>query len=599
MRMRLFTLLVISLAALFTASCGPDEEVVEPLSWPFLETTEPLTINGAEFDAYVASTEVHRIRAVNGVGISDNQAIAYLYPEQDEPVKLRFTSNPDPIELVFIGADGKVIETHDVPAFSQARFPQVFAVDGARVVLQLRKGSIDRLKLSASAEVTTDPDLVERSADAEPRSVRLYFVRPERDEEKPEDSPFVRLKLLKEAEDVAQLVKDRDSLKEGEGVLVPIGGERHKFWLKEASGTYCACYVESAGRFGGSLIQTRFENISAAGGRDIHEPVYYSTGDATFLAIWKGADYFEDNDVRARSPVTLTGVDVRSHDEFDYDDIEIEFGESVLHASLARGEESIRDALLGGLTLEDDEAVVLSWDDPEFVEIDAPAGVNLWFVGVEDGKYSIQQRVKTEGGKVDVEAGSRFVIVVPEGFEAEGELKFPYLLRDLKPAYPPVVFYNARQADVVEDRWPTEDDNYKALARVELAVTDAEQRRGLMYRESLREDYGMIFVYEEEQSELSYWMKNCRMNLSIAFVTENGVITRIHNVMQAPEPGTPDRVLERYESGGPAKYAIEMRENWFKDKGIERGDRIFIPPALKEIGKEEEPQRGGMQPQFR
>jgi len=90
----------------------------------------------------------------------------------------------------------------------------------------------------------------------------------------------------------------------------------------------------------------------------------------------------------------------------------------------------------------------------------------------------------------------------------------------------------------------------------------------------------MLFIYKEEQPELTYWMKNCRMNLSIAFRDEKGVIVKIHQVMKAPEAGTPDYQLERYESGLPAKYAIEFEEKWFENNGVEVGDRMFIPPAL-------------------
>jgi uncharacterized membrane protein (UPF0127 family) len=101
-----------------------------------------------------------------------------------------------------------------------------------------------------------------------------------------------------------------------------------------------------------------------------------------------------------------------------------------------------------------------------------------------------------------------------------------------------------------------------------------------MYRTSLRENYGMLFIYKEEEPELGYWMKNCKMNLSIAFCDAKGVIIKIHQVMKAPDPGTPDHRLERYESGGAAKYAIELDEKWYEKNKVEVGDRIFIPPEL-------------------
>ena len=153
-------------------------------------------------------------------------------------------------------------------------------------------------------------------------------------------------------------------------------------------------------------------------------------------------------------------------------------------------------------------------------------------------------------------------------------------LRDLKPSVEPLAFYSSKQKDVVTDRWPGKDNNLKGVVHMELAVTDAEQTRGLMYRTSLRKNHGMLFVYDAEQDELTYWMKNCKTNLSIAFVDDKGVIVKIHQSMKAPVPGTPDADLERYESGHAAKFAIELDENWFKDNNVVEGDRIFLAPRL-------------------
>lgn len=592
-RFRILTTLgLAAMLALMVASCGPDEEVVEPMDWPFLEDTESLTINGKEFAAYIAKTEIHRRRALNGIAITKEQAIAYLYPEQDEPVELKFNNMPDPVELVFVSGKGKVIQVDRVPAFSQSNFPHVYAAENARVVLQLRAGLAKELKLAKGGDAKFKPDLLDESGKAEEPFARLFFLRNERPEDKPEESPSVQLKVLETAEEVSRLMKDRDNMKEGQGVLIPLSGAHHQFWLKECKGSFSACYLASAGRFQGNTIQTIYKNIKAADGPDLQQPVYHSPGDASHLAIWKGGDFFDKHGIERRAPVALAGVDVFSHDEITYDAMEVKFGDAVLECYLAEGDDAREDALLRAPTLKKGKGIVLAWDDPSFVEIDAPAGANLWFVQAEGGNYSIHKKVKTEGGKVDVSARTRFVIAVPEGFEAAGELGFPYVLRDLKPRLPAVVFYEARLKDVVEDRWPTK--NRKGLAHVELAVTDAEQRRGLMYRTELKPDHGMLFIYDDEQPSLSYWMKNCKMNLSIAFLSDKGVIVKIHNVMKAPEPGTPDYQLERYESDGPARFAIEMRENWFKDNGISAGDRVFLPPELVKDPQAAQQPRGGM-----
>jgi uncharacterized membrane protein (UPF0127 family) len=571
--MRLKTLFACLLAALAfsLAACGDESEPVEPVAWPFLETTQKLSINGKEFNAYIATNEIHRRRALNGLAIKDGQAIAYLYPAQKEAVELRFINLPDPVDLVFVDGAGKVIQVDNVPAFSQSTFPRAYAAKDVRVVLQVRGGVAKDLGVSKGSEVKTDPNLLDQSKEAGATFATMFFLRNEKPEDKPESAPSVQLKVLEKAEDVAQLVKDRDDLKEGQGVLVPINSQYHEFWLKEAKGKWCACYLESSGRFRATVISALYEGIEANGGSDLDEPVYYSPTEATHLAIWKGSDFFAANKIERRSQVTIAGLDAMSSDEPEYDKLEIKFGDTRLEAELARTDDEREAALLKARTLEAGKAIVLAWDDPAQVKINDASGANLWFVSAASGKYSISQ---------DQKAGSRFVLAVPADFKPTGELVFPYVLRDLKPFAPPLIFYKAKQKDIVTDRWPGKADSFKARTRMELAITDAEQTLGLMYRTSLRENYGMLFIYKEEEPDLQYWMKNCKMNLSIAFCDAKGVIIKIHQVMKAPDPGTPDRDLERYESGGAAKYAVELEEKWYEKNKVEVGDRIFIPPEL-------------------
>ena len=577
----LFACTALLAVAFAFAACDSDSETLEPVQWPFLETTQSVKINGTDFNAYIAKTEMHRRRALNGIAIKEDQAIAYLFPAQDEAVELRFINMPDPVELVWVDAGGKVLDINSVPAFSQSTFPHEYAAKGARVVLQLRSGKVKELNIAKGGDVKTEPNLLDESKEATGEFARIFFLRNARPEDKPEESPSVELKVLEKSDEVARFLKDRDDLKEGQGVLLPLSNDFHEFWMKEAKGKWCGCYLESAGRFRTTVISAVYEGIEAKGGSDLDEPVYYSPTKAAYLALWKGSDFFSKHDIERRSPVAIAGVDVMSADEVSYDNLEIKFGDSLLEARLARTEDERKTALLDAQTLKPGKAIVLAWDDPSYVKVSAPAGVNLWYVKADGGKYSIGAKHNdTSAGDITANAGSRFVIAVPNGFAATGELEFPYELRDLRPSVMPLVFYKAKQKDVVTDRWPVKDTGLKALVHMELAVTEAEQTRGLMYRTSLRKNHGMLFVYPEQEPELTYWMKNCRMNLSIAFVNEKGVIVKIHQVLKAPEAGTPDSALERYESGGAAKYAIELEQNWFKDNNVEEGDRIFLPPRL-------------------
>lgn len=111
--------------------------------------------------------------------------------------------------------------------------------------------------------------------------------------------------------------------------------------------------------------------------------------------------------------------------------------------------------------------------------------------------------------------------------------------------------------------------------RVETAVTRDERSRGLMHRKHLPADRGMLFVYFRE-SELSFWMKNTFIPLSIAFVDAQGTIAEIRHM----EPGTTDS----HTSGKPVLYAIEVNRGWFDKHGIKPGDTV---KGLKEIFSED------------
>lgn len=101
--------------------------------------------------------------------------------------------------------------------------------------------------------------------------------------------------------------------------------------------------------------------------------------------------------------------------------------------------------------------------------------------------------------------------------------------------------------------------------RVEVADDAEERRRGLMHRDSLPEDRGMLFVYPEERT-LSFWMRNTNIALDIAFLDRRGTIVDIQSM-----DAQTDRL---YESRQPAMYALEVNRGWFGDHGVDVGDRV-------------------------
>lgn len=586
--MRYLTLAALSLLVCFSvAACGDKKQALDVVDWPHLEKSETLKINGTEMRGFVLKTEMQRRRGRNGLAIKAGEALAYLYPKLEEAPQLKFNNVPLASKLVFISDSGKVLKVESLKPFSEAKFPQTWRVEGTRVVLQVTVEDFDKLKLGDGQSLASEPDLVKSSADAEGEFATLFFLTENKSDEKPKDAPFVRLKVLDEAEDVAQGLKNRPELKDGEGVLIPTGSGAAEFWLKEVDGPCCACWLERAQR--GLVVSGLYENIKSEGSRDLDRPIFYSATKPMFLALFKGADYFTKNKVEDRARISIGGIDLGEEDKIDYESIDIKFGDKPLNTRLVRGSTQIREALLDASTLAAGKGLVFDFDDAAFVELECAglnADVEALFISADaSGKYVVAERKILNGQSAAIKAGDikhgRFVIVAAKGFDTKAELKFPYSLRDLKPSLPAVTFY-AEKSEVVTDRWPT-----KALGRanVELAISDAEQRKGLMYRTGLKQDHGMIFIYKADQEEMSYWMKNCKMDLAIAYVDRKGVIVKIHNRMKAPAPNTPDQDLPTYDSGSPARYAIEMEADWYEKHGIKAGDRVFIPPKLLEGGE--------------
>ncbi|MFN8522621.1 MAG: DUF192 domain-containing protein [Chloroflexota bacterium] len=101
---------------------------------------------------------------------------------------------------------------------------------------------------------------------------------------------------------------------------------------------------------------------------------------------------------------------------------------------------------------------------------------------------------------------------------------------------------------------------------VETARTDAERARGLMFRDHLPWDNGMIFIYQTA-SRGGYWMGNTYVPLSIAFIDREGTILNIENML--PIEGT------AYPTG-PYLYALETSWGWYEWNKVKPGDKVRI-----------------------
>jgi hypothetical protein len=104
---------------------------------------------------------------------------------------------------------------------------------------------------------------------------------------------------------------------------------------------------------------------------------------------------------------------------------------------------------------------------------------------------------------------------------------------------------------------------------VELAATDAERARGLMYRQELPEEHGMLFDFEREEP-VAMWMHDTYIPLDMIFIRGDGRILRI---AERTEPFS-DRIIP---SGGPVRAVLEVAGGTAKKLGIAPGDRIGHP----------------------
>jgi hypothetical protein len=107
---------------------------------------------------------------------------------------------------------------------------------------------------------------------------------------------------------------------------------------------------------------------------------------------------------------------------------------------------------------------------------------------------------------------------------------------------------------------------------VELAETKRQRARGLMHREALARNRGMLFMFKEEEY-LSFWMKDTSIPLSIAFLDRRGVVVDIHDM--DPYDLTPVR------SSAKSMYAIEANRGFFQEAGLSVGDTIDLSVVEK------------------
>ena len=106
---------------------------------------------------------------------------------------------------------------------------------------------------------------------------------------------------------------------------------------------------------------------------------------------------------------------------------------------------------------------------------------------------------------------------------------------------------------------------------VELATSSEEQRLGLMFREDLPDDHGMLFIFPVEAMR-SFWMKNTRIPLDIFYFDRD---LRLVSVAENARPCRTQR-CPGYPSAAPAMYVLELNAGKAAELGVQKGDRLEL-----------------------
>jgi len=105
---------------------------------------------------------------------------------------------------------------------------------------------------------------------------------------------------------------------------------------------------------------------------------------------------------------------------------------------------------------------------------------------------------------------------------------------------------------------------------VEQALTERQIQTGMMFRKTMTDKEGMLFVHRNAQGR-GYWMNNVSVALSIAYLDPSGRIVEIHDMQ-------PFNTNSVYSVSQKIQYALEVPQGWFKRKGV-------VPGAMVMTGK--------------
>jgi uncharacterized membrane protein (UPF0127 family) len=108
---------------------------------------------------------------------------------------------------------------------------------------------------------------------------------------------------------------------------------------------------------------------------------------------------------------------------------------------------------------------------------------------------------------------------------------------------------------------------------VEIADTDSERAQGLMYRQELAPDAGMLFDFEEERP-VAFWMQNTLIPLDMIFIAADGTVRSFHERARPLDPTS-------IPSGAPVRFVLEIPGGRAAEIGLAVGDRLEHPRVVR------------------
>ena len=128
-----------------------------------------------------------------------------------------------------------------------------------------------------------------------------------------------------------------------------------------------------------------------------------------------------------------------------------------------------------------------------------------------------------------------------------------------------------------DDRFPIRIGD--RVVQMQIAVLPAETQKGLMYRQSMGADEGMLFVFSQQQ-KMGFWMRNTTLPLDIGYMDAMGELREIYPMYPLDERSVPSR-------SNRIQFCLEMNQGWYKRNGIKPGamlDLAAVASALKARG---------------